>query len=124
MLEIWQESASFHTKSQRLVYQVWTIIKKGWFSDLEILEIHKKTQKQENTIPVTSSDQKQHTRNEQPTLENKNATLARNPEETLSQEQKTNEDNFKRIMNSEKTKLPSLRNIEWRILETETNKIN
>ena len=44
----------------------------GWFSDLEILEIHQKTQKQCNTIPNTSNDatQKQHTRNEQPTLEN------------------------------------------------------
>ena len=27
-------------------------------------------------------------------------------------------------MNSEKTMLPSLRNIEWRTLKTETNKIN
>ena len=27
-------------------------------------------------------------------------------------------------MNSEKTTLPSLRNIEWRVLKTETNKIN
>ena len=27
-------------------------------------------------------------------------------------------------MNSEKTNLPSLRNIEWRTLEIETNKIN
>ena len=34
-----------------------------------------------------------------------------NPKETLSQEQKTNLENVKRIMNSEKTNLPSLRNI-------------
>ena len=27
-------------------------------------------------------------------------------------------------MNSEKTTLPSLRNIEWKIVKTETNKIN
>ena len=126
MIEIWQECASFQTTSQRLDDQVRTIIKKGWFSDLEILEIHQKTQKQDNTIPVTSSDanQKQHTRNEMPTLQNKNATLQSDPEETLSQEQKTNVENVKRIMNSEKTKLPSLRNIEWRTLKTETNKIN
>ena len=69
MIEIWQECASFQTTSQRVADQVRTIIKKGWFSDLEILEIHQKTQKQDNTIPVTSSDanQKQHTRNELPT---------------------------------------------------------
>ena len=77
-------------------------------------------------MSITSSDanQKQHTRNEQPTLGNKNATLPSDPEETLSQEQKTNVENVKRIMNSKKTNLPSLRNIEWRTLKTETNKIN
>ena len=57
-------------------------------------------------------------KNEQPTLENKNSTIP------LSQEQKTNVENVKRIMNSVKTKLPSLRNIKWRTLKTETNKIN
>ena len=76
MIEIWQECARFQTTSQRLADQVRTIIKKGWFSDLVILEIHQKTQKQDNTIPITSSDtnQKQHTRNELPTYKNKNAT--------------------------------------------------
>ena len=43
MIEIWQECASFQTTSQSLADQVRTIIKKGWFSDLEILEIHQKT---------------------------------------------------------------------------------
>ena len=42
MIEIWQECASFQTTSQRLADQVRTIIKKGWFSDFEILEIHQK----------------------------------------------------------------------------------
>ena len=42
MLEIWQECTSFQTKSQRLADQVWTIIKKSWFSDPEILEIQRK----------------------------------------------------------------------------------
>ena len=65
MIEIWQECANFQTTSQRLADQVRTIIKKGWFSDLEILEIHQKTQTQDNTIPNTSSgaNQKQHIRN-------------------------------------------------------------
>ena len=40
MIEIWQECASFQTTSQRLVDKVRTMIKKGWFSDLEILELH------------------------------------------------------------------------------------
>ena len=48
MIEIWQEFASFQTKSQRLADQVRTIIKKSWFSDFEILEIHQKTHKQDN----------------------------------------------------------------------------
>ena len=109
MIEIWQECASFQTTSQRFADQVRTIIRKGWFYDLEILEIHQKTQKQDNTILITSSDAnpKQHSRNERPTLVNKNATLPSDPEEALSQEQKTNVENVERIMNSEKTNQPS-----------------
>ena len=42
MIEIWQECAKFQATSQRLDNQVRIIIKKGWFSDIEILEIHKK----------------------------------------------------------------------------------
>ena len=78
---------------------------------------------QENTIPNTSSDanQKQYIRNELPTLENEYATIPSNPKEISPQK---NLGNLKSIMNSEKTTLPSLRNIEWRTLKTETNKIN
>ena len=63
-------------------------------------------------------------RNEQPTIENSCATVLSNPTETLSQEQQTNLENLKRIMNCVKTTLPSLRNIDWRTLKTETNRIN
>ena len=52
--------------------------------------------------------------NENTTLPND--TLSNNQEETLSQEQKVNLENVKRIMNREKTILPSLRNIEWKTL--------
>ena len=38
MIEIWQECASFLITSQRLAGQFRTVIKKGWFSDLEILK--------------------------------------------------------------------------------------
>ena len=46
------------------------------------------------------------------------------PEQTLTQEQKLILRNSKRILNSEKTTLPSLRNIKWRIVKAETNKVN
>ena len=77
MIEIWQKCASFQT-SQRLANQVRTIIKKGWFSDLEILEIHQKINNKQdnNTVTDTSriNKQKQPNRNELPTSENGNTT--------------------------------------------------
>ena len=58
MIEIRQECTSFQTTRQRLADQVGTMIKKGWFSDLEILEIHKKTNTQDNnTVPDIKSCQ-------------------------------------------------------------------
>ena len=47
-----------------------------------------------------------------------------NHKDTLSQEKELNQENVKININSENTILPSLRNVEWRILKTETNKIN
>ena len=107
MFEIWHECASFQTTSQTLVDQVRIIIKKDGFSDLEILEIHQKTETQDSTILNTSSgaNQKQQIRNELPTLENEYTTIPSNPTETLSQKQQTNLENLKRIMNSVKTTL-------------------
>ena len=65
MIEIWQERSTFQITSQKLADQVRTIIKKGWFSDIELLEIHQKTLKQNyNTVPDTSSDVKQTQSNE------------------------------------------------------------
>ena len=46
-----------------------------------------------------------------------NDTLPNNQEETQSEEQKVNLENIKRIMNGEKTILPSLKNIEWKTLK-------
>ena len=51
-------------------------------------------------------------------------TQPNNTEQTLTQEQKVNFKNLKRFMNGEKTTLPSLRNIEWRTVKMETEKIN
>ena len=78
------------------------------------------------TVPDTSTinKQKQPNRNELPTSKNGNATQPNDSSETLSQEQKVNLENLKRIINSEKTTLPSLRNVEWRTVKTKTNKIN
>ena len=131
MIEIWQECASFQTISQRLADQVRTIIKEGWFSDLEILEIYQKINNEQdsNTVSDTSriNKEKQPNRNEPPTSENGNATQPNNaqpnnPQQKLTQEQKVNLESLKGIMNGEKTTLPSLRNVEWRTVKTETNK--
>ena len=132
MIEIWLECAKFQTTSQWLADQVRTIIKEGWFSDSELLEINQKTQNQNyNTEPDISSgvEQKQSKEKELQTPANKNTTrpndtLPSNQEETLSQEQKINLENIKGIISSEKTILPSLRNIEWKTLKIETDKIN
>ena len=133
MMEIWQELSNFQTTSQRLADQVRTIIKKGWFSDLLIIKIHQKVNDQcsNNTLAGTSNINKQNQaiRKKQPTPENgnpiqPNTAQPNNPEQTLSQEQKLNLKNLKRIMNSGKTTIPSLRNIEWRIVKAETNKVN
>ena len=53
-----------------------------------------------------------------------NTAQQNNPEQTLTQEQKLILRNLKRILNSQKTTLRSLRNIEWRIVKVETNKVN
>ena len=132
MIDIWQECAKFQTTSQMIADQVRTIIKKGRFSDHELLEIPQKTHKQNyNTEPDMSSgvNQKQANEKELHTSESDNTnlpndTLPNKHEETLSWEQKINLEKIKRTMSSEKTTLPPLRNIEWKTLKIETNKIN
>ena len=109
----WQRSGKnglgFQTTAQRLADQGWTIIKKGWFSDLEILEIHQKINNQHDTNTVTEisiiNKQRQTNRNEPTTSENGNTTQLNNaqPEQTLSRERKLNLENLKKIMNSENT---------------------
>ena len=94
MMEIWQELSIFQTTRQRLADQVRKIMKKGWFSELEIIEIHQKIKDQErrNTLPDTSNinKQKQPIQNE-PTLENGNPTQPNTAQQNnleLTQEQK------------------------------------
>ena len=117
MIAIWQECAKFQTTIQRLADQVITIIKKGWFSDYELLKNPSKTYKQNyNTVPDTSSGVKRKQSNEkelQPSANENttlpNDTLPSNQKETQSQEQKINLENVKRIISSEKTFIPSLK---------------
>ena len=104
MMEIWQELSIFQTTSQRLADQVRTIMKKGWLSELEIIEIHKKKindQERKNTLPDTPniSKQKQPIQNE-PTSENGNPTKPNTTQQNnlvLKQEQNFNSKKFKEI---------------------------
>ena len=86
MIEIWQECTSFQTTSQRLADQVGTMIKTGWFSDLEILEIHQKINNEPDSNAISDipsiNKQKQSNRDEPPTSENRNATQPNNTEQT------------------------------------------
>ena len=94
MIEIWQECTSFQTSSQRLVEQFGTIIKKGWFSDLEIQEIRQKTNKEQDTNTVSDTlgfdKQELSNRNEPTTWKNRNTKPCNNTEQTLTQKQKIN----------------------------------
>ena len=94
MMEIWQELSNFQTTSQRLADQIRTMMKKGLFSELEIIEIHQKINDQEksnNTLPGTSNinNQKRPIQIEPPTLKSGNSTQPittqqNNPEQTLT----------------------------------------
>ena len=101
---------------------------KGWFSAVKILEIHWKINNEQDskTISDTPSidQQEQSNWNEWAISETRNTTPSNNTEQTLTREQKINLENSKRVMNEQKTTLPSLRNIEWRTIKMETGKIN
>ena len=63
------ECTRFMTTSQRLANQAWVIIKKGWFSGLEISEIHQQIdtescQQNPNMIFATINAEKQELSNE------------------------------------------------------------
>ena len=67
MIDILQECASFQRTRQRLADQVKMIMKKGWFSDLQILEIHQKINNRQDNYTVLDTSrvvkQKQTNRN-------------------------------------------------------------
>ena len=123
MIEMRQECTSFQTTSERFADQVRTIIKEGWFSDLEILEIHQKTNniQDSKTISDTPSTDKQEqsNQNELPISENRNTTTPNNTEQTPTQEQKINLENLKKIMNEHQTRTIYARRTQ---LSTKKNK--
>ena len=113
--------------NQRLADQVWTITKNGWFSDLEILEIHPQIYRQThqqtpNTVTETINRGKLETPNQ--TLHDNDPCTANTQTQTLTQEEKTNIDIVRRIMSEKKTTLPSLRDQDWRTVKSETEKVN
>ena len=128
--EIWKEWIRFKTTSQRLADQVWTIIKKGSLSDLEIRKIHqeinRKPKQDTNTITDTLNAEKQEhfNRNEPQSNKNRNSTHWIQIEGTLTQEEEMDFENLKRIMSGEKTTLPSLINQDWRTVKEEIEKKN
>ena len=130
-MEIWQELSIFQTTSQRLADQVRTIMKKGWFSELEIIEIHQKINDQErrNTLPDTAHINKWKTAHPKWTNFGKWKPHPRKHYPTKQPNTNTRTKvNFKKFKENfkqwKKPTLPSLRNIEWRIVKAETNKVN
>ena len=72
MIEIWADFARFKTTNQRLADQVRTIIKRGWFSDPEILKLHQQIyretyQQVANTITETQNTEMPETSNQEET---------------------------------------------------------
>ena len=94
MIEIKQECVNFQTTSQRLADQVRTIIRRGWLSDLKILEIHQKTNNEQDSKIISNASstdkQEQSNRNESLIFENRNTTTPNNTEQTSTQKQKIN----------------------------------
>ena len=64
MIEIWIEFARFKTTNERLADKIRTIIKKGWFSVVELLELHQQIywetyQQAHNTVTETLNSETQ-----------------------------------------------------------------
>ena len=87
------------------------------FSDLEIIEICGQVNQGIQTYQETTKQNNQHTGNQnlaQPTLTT----------QELTPEQRKDIELIQQIMTDKKSTLPSLRNIEWKNVKKETEKIN
>ena len=123
MTEIWTEVGRFKVTNQRLADQVRTITKNDWFSDLEIVEIHKQIRKKHQQTPTTVNETiKPETLNQ--TLHDNDSCTVNTKTQTRTQEEKekTNVDTIKRIMSEKKNTLPSLRNQDWKTVKSKPEK--
>ena len=120
MIEIWANSVRFST-SQRLADQARMIIRKGWFSNLEILEIYRQTNSEDSlTRSETLNTETKKKQNKLPnpiTIQNSDERKVANPSITkqmFTQEDKINVELIKKIMIEHKTTLLFLRNQDWK----------
>ena len=93
MIEYWAEFTRFMTTNKRLADQFKTISKNGWFSDLEILDIHQQIYRQKqkrtpNILTETFNTEKPETFNQ--TLHDNDRYTANTQAKTLSQKQQMN----------------------------------
>ena len=79
-------------------------------------------QQTSSTVTETINTGKPETPNQ--TLHDNDSCTANTQTQTLTQEEKTNVDNITRITSEKKTIWPSLGNQDWRIVKSETEKVN
>ena len=101
MIEIWTKFGWFKATNERITDQVRIITKNGWFSGLEILEIHQQIYRQTHqatptAVTETINTVKPETPNHTPHDYGWNTTNSQT--QTLAQKEKTNVDIIKRIM--------------------------
>ena len=89
MIQVWRESTKFNLTS--LADQARKIWKKGWFSDLEILEICEQVPREENTQREPSE------RIETKTIENETITVYSAPTSILMHEDRGKKSQMNRI---------------------------
>ena len=108
MIDIWEEFTRFKITNKRLADQAKMIIKKDWFYNLEIFEIHQKVNKETcqldpNTISETLNREKTEPSDQ---LETPHTQIQRKKHK----KKKRNVEFLKRIMSEKETTLSSFRN--------------
>ena len=93
------------------------ILKKGWLSDLETLEVRGRVNREQHTQKEFRN------RIETPNIENQITTELNTTALILRQEDRTNIELIK-IMSEQKITLPSLRDQDWEKVKVETENVN
>ena len=121
MVEIWTKFARFNTTGQRLIDQGWMILKKSWFSNLEILERSQQVNWEKDQVDSTTRTDGLNTENQEPlnrtktqNNENWNITHPNITKQILIQEDQINLEFIKKLWLKNKTTLPSSRNQNWK----------